>query len=497
MAAGAVGVGRPKESAAHRRARQQRQHARQVSHLAASLARLACHHGSALPKVLRGLAFQGQRTSASTTSASASTAFKSHSTAFGFGDKPNASTAASTKLPSVAIDASRVAEGAVSLAAATTASMSASAAGSAANSSMAVSKAAGEVPPGSHEQSWNKHAPEFKPASRLQEFSVSSAGCEGPQGAASHHSMIAATWMSSPPARRLTQRRASGEPGTPLTFNTDTGKLERKDKRLATPRLAPEPAAVSNSSDSGDELTGDGLWFDGGAVPEVAEISNHAAPSTVTNLRRCHFCSQLARKLLRCSRCRSVLYCSVDCQKKHWLSHRGVCVAAQISEPSVPDSPVHATAGSQLSDSSADQAKAREPREGDVAHWQSSWVPITAVRRPWAVFEEDVQDKMCDAADCAGAPVRLVKQWASLIEAIGAQAAFQTLSAEQQRAYAQVSLLELSAYECWRRAHGTADINEWDILDADAKGDYLPEDAVAMLATNPLWTTLIQSLGCV
>ncbi|CAE8688987.1 unnamed protein product [Polarella glacialis] len=177
--------------------------------------------------------------------------------------------------------------------------MSASVAVSAAISSMAVSKAAMEVTPGSHEQSWNKHTPEFKPASRLQEFSVSSAGCEGPQRSASHHSMIAATWMSSLPARRLTQRRASAEPGTPLTFNTDTGKVERKDKRLATPGLAPEPAAVSNSSDSEDELPGDGLWFDGGTVPEVAEIVNHAAPSSVTNLRRCHFCSQIARKLLR------------------------------------------------------------------------------------------------------------------------------------------------------------------------------------------------------
>src|ERR1700722_7642393 len=45
----------------------------------------------------------------------------------------------------------------------------------------------------------------------------------------------------------------------------------------------------------------------------------------VPNCSRCWFCFRSHCRLLRCSRCRIVLYCSKDCQKKDWITHHKPC----------------------------------------------------------------------------------------------------------------------------------------------------------------------------
>ena len=44
--------------------------------------------------------------------------------------------------------------------------------------------------------------------------------------------------------------------------------------------------------------------------------------------RTCVVCNKftLGKKLKRCSRCKCVEYCSVDCQKAHWRHHKKLCV---------------------------------------------------------------------------------------------------------------------------------------------------------------------------
>lgn len=37
----------------------------------------------------------------------------------------------------------------------------------------------------------------------------------------------------------------------------------------------------------------------------------------------CAYCGKEGNK--RCSRCKSVVYCSSDCQKAHWKQHKGEC----------------------------------------------------------------------------------------------------------------------------------------------------------------------------
>lgn len=39
----------------------------------------------------------------------------------------------------------------------------------------------------------------------------------------------------------------------------------------------------------------------------------------------CAHCSQTLPSMKRCTQCRAVLYCSGDCQKKHWPSHKAEC----------------------------------------------------------------------------------------------------------------------------------------------------------------------------
>ena len=40
----------------------------------------------------------------------------------------------------------------------------------------------------------------------------------------------------------------------------------------------------------------------------------------------CAFCKERCQNLKRCSRCRSVLYCSVECQRSHWAQHKPLCI---------------------------------------------------------------------------------------------------------------------------------------------------------------------------
>lgn len=45
----------------------------------------------------------------------------------------------------------------------------------------------------------------------------------------------------------------------------------------------------------------------------------------VASARSCASCKKISPTLKRCARCRSIVYCSVDCQRSHWLQHKIVC----------------------------------------------------------------------------------------------------------------------------------------------------------------------------
>ena len=49
-------------------------------------------------------------------------------------------------------------------------------------------------------------------------------------------------------------------------------------------------------------------------------------PENVRDLTKCVTCGESKKKLLNCAVCRSVVYCSSDCQSKDWARHKKLCV---------------------------------------------------------------------------------------------------------------------------------------------------------------------------
>ena len=63
----------------------------------------------------------------------------------------------------------------------------------------------------------------------------------------------------------------------------------------------------------------------------VADPARRGVPlPVVKSLGMCKTCLKENVKLLNCGRCKSVFYCSKDCQKKDWKSHKAVCSSVAL-----------------------------------------------------------------------------------------------------------------------------------------------------------------------
>ena len=132
-------------------------------------------------------------------------------------------------------------------------------------------------------------------------------------------------------------------------------------------------------------------------------------------------------------------------------------------------------------------------------------MPAT-IRHPWRVFAEDLEDKVADALSKGAEIGDALQKRLAAVEAKGVPAAFMALPTSDQRAYAEVSLLELSAYVCWRQAHEpdgaarslmddahclVALAAAWDKLDCDDMAGWVPMDARAALLDDGRWAPLL------
>ena len=128
------------------------------------------------------------------------------------------------------------------------------------------------------------------------------------------------------------------------------------------------------------------------------------------------------------------------------------------------------------------------------AKWQSAGVPRD-IRRPWKVFHEDLLYTIEDGTELPSEALLQYKEDLHAVQKLGALQAFQALPACRQKAYTEVSLLEVSAFAAWSATCGLADAMErvaaWNCLDAELKADHVCHNWRALLAKNPTWQALI------
>mmetsp|Transcript_41565 Transcript_41565/g.79603 ORF Transcript_41565/g.79603 Transcript_41565/m.79603 type:complete len:373 (-) Transcript_41565:392-1510(-) len=109
--------------------------------------------------------------------------------------------------------------------------------------------------------------------------------------------------------------------------------------------------------------------------------------------------------------------------------------------------------------------------------WHNPRIP-PSIRRPSQVCEDDMEDQ--------------------LVEHLPAMT-FEALSPRRQKEYEKISVAEISAYVCWKRAQDPSRPRSrqqyheaWDLISDDTKCDYLPDDPLAALDKDGKWQDLLQ-----
>ena len=80
-----------------------------------------------------------------------------------------------------------------------------------------------------------------------------------------------------------------------------------------------------NSSNSNDDDNDDNL------NNELSNMSIDTSRSGSSN-RSCLYCLKAVEGSMRCSKCRTALYCNRECQLKHWPVHKNICQDSNNTE---------------------------------------------------------------------------------------------------------------------------------------------------------------------
>ena len=123
-------------------------------------------------------------------------------------------------------------------------------------------------------------------------------------------------------------------------------------------------------------------------------------------------------------------------------------------------------------------------------HWQHPELPAS-IRLPWKVFQENLEDLRDDEESQSHPEADTMRNQleAGQLEAIsvrGALPVFLELDISEQEAYAEVSMMELSAYHHYRQKTEAA----WNDFDCDEKAKWVPENHRAGLA-HSRWAPLL------
>ncbi len=84
-----------------------------------------------------------------------------------------------------------------------------------------------------------------------------------------------------------------------------------------------------------------------------------------------------------------------------------------------------------------------------IVGWASEEIP-PSIRRPWCVFEQDWEDKLGEGSSQSVEVSVETRKRLTILHRHGTLAAYAALPGELQITYAEVSLVELSEFVCWR-----------------------------------------------
>ena len=136
--------------------------------------------------------------------------------------------------------------------------------------------------------------------------------------------------------------------------NDDTGEGEGEGEvKSGEVKREEEPAKLRGGGVSSDNATGGPMFASATLDDEVAAIAPATASVAAAALsttdaappRACAQCGEPVVKRLRCSRCKEAYYCSPDCQREAWSTHKPACrkrsgIATNTSSSSSAASPL-------------------------------------------------------------------------------------------------------------------------------------------------------------
>ncbi|CAK0801494.1 unnamed protein product, partial [Prorocentrum cordatum] len=127
--------------------------------------------------------------------------------------------------------------------------------------------------------------------------------------------------------------------------------------------------------------------------------------------------------------------------------------------------------------------------------WESGQIPSN-IRKPWDIFEEDLEDTLNDVIDRT--VEEALRARLATVQAEGARSAFSLLPHDEQRAYEEVSFAELAAYSafmCYARGRGASEwiaTQAWSSLGSEAQAEWTTECPRDALASDPLFAPYLR-----
>jgi hypothetical protein len=119
------------------------------------------------------------------------------------------------------------------------------------------------------------------------------------------------------------KKNPDGDMSTIWTFNSEEEQLLRYVLRLNSTKIVPSTWQKKNLPQGENNS-----WLATFVSPlyddfPVGQESLNAIQKKVQT--SCGGCNKIFENLKRCSRCRSIFYCSVECQRGHWTQHKNEC----------------------------------------------------------------------------------------------------------------------------------------------------------------------------